>query len=153
MNNLSDPIHPPKSKPKKLLKKGEKAGPIEKVAVYDLLSRFELEPPLDFAPARRLFDLFKSLFLDKSVDEGLIGLENLAVSGEGTPVYVGARERKSAPVIVWKKGSVTANAIVSTISLTATSVGILTGIVTISGMLSTRSQPLIQNATFPSFRF
>ena len=69
-NNLSDPLHPPKEKPKKPKKKGEKAAPVEKVTVYDLLEKFEIEPPQDFAPAKRLFDIFKSQFLDKSVNEG-----------------------------------------------------------------------------------
>ena len=103
-NNLSNPVHPPKSKPKKPSKKGEKADPVEKVTVYDLLARFELEPPQDFAPAGRLFEIFKSLFLNKSVDEGLIDLENLAVSGDGTPVYTGARERKTYTCDCLEKG-------------------------------------------------
>ena len=94
-NSLSDPVHPPKTKLKRPSKKGEKADPVEKVTVYDLLTSFELEPPQDFAPAGRLFEIFKSQFLNKSVDEGLIDLENLAVSGDGTPVYTGARERKT----------------------------------------------------------
>ena len=94
-NNLSDSLHPPKEKPKKPKKKGEKADPVEKVTVYDLMSKFEIEPPQDFAPAKRLFDIFKSQFLDKSVNEGLIDLGDLAVSGDGTPVYTGAREHKT----------------------------------------------------------
>ena len=60
---------------------------MEKVTVYDLLARFETEPPKDFAPAARLFEIFKSQFLDVSVNQGLINLDNLAVSGDGTPVY------------------------------------------------------------------
>jgi len=103
-NNLSDPVHPPKSKPKKPSKKGGKAELVEKMTVYDLLARFELEPPQNFAPAGRLFEIFKSQFLNKSVDEGLIDLENLAVSGDGTPVYTEARERKTRTYDYLEKG-------------------------------------------------
>lgn len=103
-NNLSDSLHPPKEKPKKPKKKGEKADPVEKVTVYDLMSKFEIEPPQDFAPAKRLFDIFKSQFLDKSVNEGLIDLGDLAVSGDGTPVYTGAREHKTRTCDCLEKG-------------------------------------------------
>ena len=34
--NISDPLHPPKEKPKKPKKKGEKAAPVDKVTVYEL---------------------------------------------------------------------------------------------------------------------
>ena len=37
-DNLSDPVHPPKEKPKKPDKKGEKAPPVEKVTVKELRS-------------------------------------------------------------------------------------------------------------------
>lgn len=102
--NISDPLHPPKEKPKKPKKKGEKAAPVDKVTVYELLAKFEIDPPQDFAPAKRLFDIFKSLFLDKSVNEGLLDLENLSVSGDGTPVYTGAWERKTRTCDCLKKG-------------------------------------------------
>ena len=51
-NNLSDPLHPPKEKPKKPKKKGEKAAPVENVTVYDLLEKFEIEPPQDFGSGK-----------------------------------------------------------------------------------------------------
>ena len=38
---------------------------------------------------------FKSVFLDKSVSNGLVSLDKLAVSGDGTPVYTGVTERKT----------------------------------------------------------
>ena len=38
-DNLSDPVHPPKEKPKKPDKKGEKAPPVEKVTVKELLEQ------------------------------------------------------------------------------------------------------------------
>ncbi|MDD7602470.1 MAG: hypothetical protein PUK54_07735 [Firmicutes bacterium] len=94
-NNLSDPIHPPREKPVRPKKKGEKASPVEKVTVRDLLARLEIEPPQDFAPAGRLFDIFKSLFLNVSAEQNLIDLSSLAISGDGTPVYTGTTERKT----------------------------------------------------------
>ena len=71
-NNLSDPVHPPKEKPKKPEKKGEKAPPVEKVTVKDLLEQFELHPPKDMSPCKRLYEIFKVLFLNQSVNNGLI---------------------------------------------------------------------------------
>lgn len=103
-SNITDPVHAPKEKPQKPKKKGEKAAPTEKLTVSELLSRFELEPPQDFAPAARLFAIFKSEFLDKSVSNGLIDLDNLAVSGDGTPVYTGAQERKTRTCNCLEKG-------------------------------------------------
>ena len=103
-DNISNPVHPPRQKPKKPDKKGKKAPSVEKVTVYDLLARFETEPPKDFAPAARLFEIFKSQFLDVSVNQGLINLDNLAVSGDGTPVYTGARERKTRTCGCLEKG-------------------------------------------------
>lgn len=103
-DNISDPVHPPKQKPKKPDKKGEKAPPVEKITVYDLLEKFEIQPPKDFAPAARLFEIFKSQFLNTSVSQGLIDLDSLAVSGDGTPVYTGARERKTRTCDCLKKG-------------------------------------------------
>ena len=93
-NNIASPVHPPKEKPKKPNKKGEKAPPVEKLTMYDLLERFEINPPTEFAPASRLFDIFKSCFLDTSVQQGLIDLQSLAVSGDGTPVYTAAQQRR-----------------------------------------------------------
>lgn len=103
-DNLSDPAHPPRMKPKKPKKNGEKAAPIEKVTVYDLLARFNIEPPTDFAPASRLFDIFKTLFLDASEAGGLVNLDDLAISGDGTPVYTAAQERKTRTCNCLEKG-------------------------------------------------
>lgn len=94
-NNISSSTHPPKAKPKRPSKEGEKAAPVEKITVNELLDQFQINPPTDFEPTERLFSIFKSLFLDKSAYEGLIDLDNLAVSGDETPVYTGARERKT----------------------------------------------------------
>ena len=103
-NNTTTPIHPPREKPKKPGKKGKKAPPVEKVTVYDLLERFEIEPPQDFAPAKRLFEIFKSLFLEHSIQQGLVKHDSLALSGDGTPVYTGAFERKTRTCNCLEKG-------------------------------------------------
>ena len=103
-DNLSDPLHPPKQKPQKPEKKGEKALPVEKITVSDLLAEFELTPPQDFYPAGRLFDIFRSLFLKVSADQGLVDLHGLSVSGDGTPVYTGARERRTRTCNCLEKG-------------------------------------------------
>ncbi len=95
-DNLSDPVHPPKEKPKKPDKKGEKAPPVEKVTVKELLEQFELHPPTDMAPCGRLYDIFKELFLARSVQDGLVDLRSLSLAGDGTPAYTAARERKAA---------------------------------------------------------
>ena len=60
-NNISHPVHPPKEKPKKPKGKGVKADPVEKITVQDLLHRFEIDPPTDFAPASRLFEIFRKV--------------------------------------------------------------------------------------------
>ena len=93
-NNLSDPLHPPKEKPKKPDQKGQKAPPVEKVTVKDLFALFEQKPPDGMEPCRLLYGIFSSLFLKHSVSEGLIDLMDLALAGDGTPVYTAARERK-----------------------------------------------------------
>ena len=103
-NNLSDPVHPPKEKTKKPEKKGEKAPPVEKVTVKDLLEQFELHPPKDMAPCKRLYEIFKVLFLNQSVNNGLIDLLNLSLAGDGTPVYTAAQERKKRTCSCLKNG-------------------------------------------------
>ena len=91
-DNLSDPVHPPKEKPKKPDRKGKKAPPVEKVTEKELLEQFELHPPADMAPCGRLYGIFKELFLARSQD-GLLDLRSLSLAGDGTPVYTAARER------------------------------------------------------------
>ena len=103
-NNISNPLHPPKEKPKKPKGKGVKADPVEKVTVQDLLDRFQIDPPADFAPASRLFEIFRSRFLIPSAQKGLVNLQKLALSGDGTPVYTAARERKTPTCDCLEKG-------------------------------------------------
>lgn len=73
-DNLSPKVHPPKEKPQKPKKKGEKAPPVEKYTVKELFEKFEREPPQDMKPCLRLFQIFKELFLLKSDRDGLIDL-------------------------------------------------------------------------------
>ena len=103
-NNLSDPVHPPKEKPKKPKNKNEKAPPVEKITVKDLFEQFEANPPKDMEAVALLFDIFKRLFLDHSVDQGLIDTLHLALAGDGTPVYTAARERKKRTCNCLEKG-------------------------------------------------
>ena len=91
--NLSPHERQSKAKVKKPSKKGEKAQPVEKVTVDELIQRFEIEPPLENPPFGRLFDIFKDNFLDVSAQKGLVDLDSLALSGDGTPVVTSARER------------------------------------------------------------
>ena len=91
--NLSPHERQPKAKVKKPSKKGEKALPVEKVTVDELVQKFEIQPPLKNPPFSRLFDIFKNNFLDVSAEKGLVDLSNLALSGDGTPVVTSARER------------------------------------------------------------
>ena len=93
--NLSAPVHPPKVKPQKPKGKEEKAAPVEKVTVGDLFHQFEESPPSDMAPCLKLWEIFNSLFLQKSAADSLISLKELSLAGDGTPVYTAAQERKT----------------------------------------------------------
>ncbi|MDL2302666.1 hypothetical protein LJC58_10015, partial [Lachnospiraceae bacterium OttesenSCG-928-D06] len=102
--NLSASEHPPKIKPNKPNKKGEKAPSVEKVTVKDLFEQFELEPPHDMEPCRQLYEIFKVLFMNHSVQDGLINLLGLSLAGDGTPVYTAAQERKKRTCDCLQKG-------------------------------------------------
>lgn len=67
-----------KGKTKKPKKKEEKAPLVEKVTVKDFLEQFELHSPQDIALCKRLYEIFKTLFLNRSVNNGLIDLLNLS---------------------------------------------------------------------------
>lgn len=103
-DNLSPKVHPPKEKPQKPKKKGDKAPPVEKYTVKELFEKFEREPPQDMKPCLRLFQIFKELFLLKSDRDGLIDLMHLSIAGDGTPVYTAAQERKKRTCGCLEKG-------------------------------------------------
>lgn len=102
--NFSPAIHPPKEKPQKPMGKDQKAAPVDKVTVEDLFWQFEDNPPSDMAPCQRLWEIFNTLFLQASVDKELISLKELALAGDGTPVYTAAQQRKKRTCDCLKKG-------------------------------------------------
>lgn len=102
--NLSTAVHPPKEKPQKPKGKEEKAAPVEKVTVEDLFHKFEETPPSDMAPCIRLWEIFNTFFLQTSARQNLISLKELALAGDGTPVYTAAQERKKRTCKCLEKG-------------------------------------------------
>lgn len=92
-DNIRPHAHLPKTRPDKPKKKGEKAAPVEKLTVGDLIRNLQESPPSDNQPYARLFHLFHEIFLKHSEALGLIDLKNLILSGDGTPVETAARER------------------------------------------------------------
>lgn len=90
--NLTGHIRRPKKKPKKP-PKGEKAESVEKITVGELIAQYTENPPSPGQPYSLLFSLYYEGFLKKSVDRGLVDLDNLRTSGDGTPVYTSARMR------------------------------------------------------------
>ena len=103
-DNLSDHEHLPKAKVKKPSKKGAKADSIEKVTVEELLESLELNPPTTEQAYQSLFEIFKLNFLDKSVENGLINPDSIALSGDGTPVVTANRERSRSTCDCREKG-------------------------------------------------
>ena len=93
--NISNPLHPPKEKPQKPKGNDQKAPPVEKLTVDDLFQQFQKNPPSDMAPCLKLWEIFNTFFLHTSVDKNLFSLKELALAGDGTPVYTSAKERKT----------------------------------------------------------
>lgn len=91
--NFSSAERPKREKPRKPARKGEKAPPIEKKPVEDLIEAFQKQPSTVFAPLMRLWEIFELFFLKRSESMGLIDLKALTLAGDGSPIYVGARER------------------------------------------------------------
>ncbi len=146
-DNLSDPAHPPKEKPKKPDKKGDKAPPVEKVTVKDLFQQFETDPPTDMDPCKLLYEIFKVLFLIIPYR-----MDWLTCSAFPLPVTVSLfiplhRNGKSAPVTVWKRGSVTACATALTASPIVTPAGIPAGTAITLAMIYTCLLPPIRKMT------
>jgi len=94
-DNFSPHLRQPKVKNvKNPGKKGSKADPVEKTTVDELLESLSLNPVSDDQPYSLLFHIYKEQFLDISVQNGLVSLERLSVSGDGTSVYTSSMERK-----------------------------------------------------------
>ena len=102
--NISNAVHPPKEKPQKPKGNEEKAPPVEKLTVEDLFQQFQKNPPSDMAPCLRLWEIFNSFFLQASADKNLVSLKELALAGDGTPVYTPAKERKTRTCDCLKNG-------------------------------------------------
>ena len=93
-NNLTPHEHPPKPRPDKSKKKGEKAASADKLTVDQMLSKLQADPPSRQQPFSLIFKVFEKLFLEESVRRGLIDPDALALSGDGTPVVTSAQQRK-----------------------------------------------------------
>jgi hypothetical protein len=102
--NFSPHEHPPKAKVTKPNKKGEKAAPVERITVSELLSRLEENQPSQQQPFSLLFKVFQQEFLNESVDRGLLTPSELALSGDGTPVVTSAQQRKKRLCVCKERG-------------------------------------------------
>ena len=93
-DNLSDHAQPLKKrlveKPKNL---DDKAAPVEKISVEELIPLLENAPLSTNQPYARLFQIFNEVFLKHSADLGLVDLNNLVLAGDGTEVVTSARNR------------------------------------------------------------
>lgn len=93
-DNLSPHAKPPKKKHvKKPKNPDDKADPIEDIDVKQLIQHLKASPPSVDQPYARLFQLFHDIFFNHSVELGLIDIENLVLSGDGTEVETSARFR------------------------------------------------------------
>jgi hypothetical protein len=92
--NFSLNIQPPKKSATKPDNSNDKADAITKTTVDDLLKKFQLEPFNEKQPFSRLFEIFKSEFIDTSVRQGLINLHQIDFAGDGSPVVTSAQQRK-----------------------------------------------------------
>jgi len=93
-DNFNEHCRPPKVKKIKTPKNpNDKAEPVEDISVEDLITQLETSPPTDNQPYARLFEIFKSIFLNHSADLGLIDFNHLTLSGDGTEVVTSARHR------------------------------------------------------------
>lgn len=93
--HMTSHIHPLKAKVKKPDAKGEKAAPVEKLTVAELLPQLEKSAfPLNDQPYASLFKIYQKDFLDVSVEKGLIHKDSLTLAGDDTPVVTSHREHK-----------------------------------------------------------
>ena len=93
-SNLSDHAQPRKRKKvEKPKNPDDKAAPVEDMTVEELIATLEKNPLPPEQPYARLFQLFNEVFLNHSAGLGLIDLDNLVLSGDGTEVVTSARNR------------------------------------------------------------
>ena len=94
LDNLTSHAHAPKiRKVKKPRNPDDKADPVEDITVEELIKSLRESPPSADQPFARLFQIFNELFLQHSVELGLIDLEHLVLSGDGTEVETSERHR------------------------------------------------------------
>ena len=93
-DNLSKHAQPLKHrKVEKPKNPDDKAAPVEDTTVEELIKSLEEKPLSDEQPYARLFTIFHDVFLKHSSDLGLINLNDLTLSGDGTEVETSARNR------------------------------------------------------------
>ena len=71
----------------------DKAAPIEKISVEELIEQLRNTPLSADQPYARLFQIFHDVFLMHSASLGLINMDKLVLSGDGTEVVTSARNR------------------------------------------------------------
>ncbi|SDB69114.1 hypothetical protein SAMN02910263_04373, partial [Butyrivibrio sp. INlla16] len=93
-DNLSDHAQPLKKREvEKPKNPDDKAAPVEKISVEELINQLKSTPLSTDAPYARLFQIFHDVFLRHSSDLGLIDMDKLVLSGDGTEVVTSARNR------------------------------------------------------------
>ena len=70
-----------------------KAAPVEKISVEELINQLKSTPLSTDTPYASLFQIFHDIFLRHSSDLGLIDMDKLVLSGDGTEVVTSARKR------------------------------------------------------------
>ena len=93
-DNLSDHAQPLKKREvEKPKNPDDKAAPIEKISVEELINQLKATPLSTDTPYARLFQIFHDVFLRHSSDLGLIDMDKLVLSGDGTELVTSARNR------------------------------------------------------------
>ena len=93
-DNISDHAQPLKKREvEKPKNPDDKAAPIEKISVEELINQLKSTPLSTNTPYARLFQIFHDIFLSHSAELGLIDMDNLVLSGDGTEVVTSARNR------------------------------------------------------------
>lgn len=92
-DNFTPHVHAPKRRVSKPDNPNDKAAPVESFSVEELIGTLKETPPSADLPFARLFQIFNEVFLQHSVDLGLVELSDLVLSGDGTEIVTSARHR------------------------------------------------------------
>ena len=110
--NLNTPNFSPKIKPpyrKKVKKpkiKGQKADPVDKETVGDLITRLSASVfSFDKEAYGTLLKIFRECFLDESIRRGALRTDTLDIAGDGTPIVTAARFRSHHTCKCWENGN------------------------------------------------